>query len=384
MKPKMHRLPRVCFVGMESLPVLAKEYNHHGIGGEQVQHTLLAQAFARRGYPTSMIVGDYGQPDGAFWDGIQVWKAYAPDEGLPVLRFFYPKWWKLIAALRRANPEVIYLSCAGGLLGQVALWAKRRGLRIVFRLAHDRDCEPGNLILPRHTYQRDKRLYEYGLRRASKVLAQTEHQRDLLRRNYGVESVVAGMLVATEPAGRPLAERDIDVLWVSNIRQLKRPDLLLQLAQRLPGVQFHMVGGPQLEEAALYNSIESEARGIANVAFHGRLPYHDVNELYARAKVFVNTSDTEGFPNSYLQAWVRGTPVVAFFDPDGVIERESLGHRPRDLAEMQDIVRRLVHSESARTTLGAACTRFMAERFGEDQTLQPYVDAFSGAMTSTQ
>ena len=169
----MTRLPRICFVGFENLPVLAREYNQHGIGGEQVQHTLLAQALARRGYPVSMVVSDYGQPDGAVWDGIQVWKAYAPDEGLPGIRFFYPRWWKLLAALRRADPDVIYLSCAGGMVGQVALWARRRNVRIVFRLAHDRDCEPDNLILPQHTYQRDKRLYEFGLRRADTVLAQT-------------------------------------------------------------------------------------------------------------------------------------------------------------------------------------------------------------------
>ena len=373
----MTRLPRICFIGLYNLPVLAREYNHHGIGGEQVQHTLLAQAFARRGYPVSMVVSDYGQPDGAVWDGIRVWKAYTPDEGLPGVRYFYPRWWKLLAALRRADPDVIYLSCAGGMVGQVALWARRRNVRVVFRLAHDRDCEPDNLLLPQNIYQRDKRLYEFGLRRADTVLAQTEYQRDLLRRNYGVGSVVAGMLVATEPPGRPASERDIDVLWVNNILQFKRPDLLLELARRLPEVGFHMVGGPQPSEMELYGAIRDEARTLGNLTFHGRVPYHDVNDFYGRARVFVNTSDTEGFPNSYLQAWVRGTPVIAFFDPDGVIQREGLGCRPRDLDDMTAAIRSFVASDEVRARASGACLRFMQSRFGEDRILEPYMAAFS-------
>jgi len=40
---------RVCFVGLGNLPVLAREYNHHTIGGEQVQQTLLAQALVKEG-----------------------------------------------------------------------------------------------------------------------------------------------------------------------------------------------------------------------------------------------------------------------------------------------------------------------------------------------
>ena len=55
---------RICFVGLDSLPVLAPEYQQHRIGGEQVQQTLLARALARRGFEVSMIVYDYGQADG--------------------------------------------------------------------------------------------------------------------------------------------------------------------------------------------------------------------------------------------------------------------------------------------------------------------------------
>ena len=62
--------PRICFVGLQNLPVLSVQYGAHGIGGEQVQQTLLARALKRRGFDVSMVVADYGQRDGEPVDGI--------------------------------------------------------------------------------------------------------------------------------------------------------------------------------------------------------------------------------------------------------------------------------------------------------------------------
>ena len=63
--------PHVCFVGLGNLPVLAPEYSDRPAGGEELQHTLLARALARRGWRVSMIVADYGQADEAVWDGVK-------------------------------------------------------------------------------------------------------------------------------------------------------------------------------------------------------------------------------------------------------------------------------------------------------------------------
>src|SRR5262249_345053 len=108
----------------------------------------------------------------------------------------------------------------------------------------------------------------------------------------------------------PTAARDVDVLWVSNIRREKRPDRILKLAGTLPDVKIHMVGGVLRNEESLFREVQGAAMAMANVSFHGRLPYWDTNELYGRSRLLVNTSDVEGFPNSYLQAWIRGVPVV--------------------------------------------------------------------------
>jgi len=361
---------KICFVGLENLPVLAPEFNQHGIGGEQVQQTLLAKAFARQNHAVSMVVYDYGQPDCACWNGVKTYKAFREDSGIPVVRFIYPRWTTVWSALRRANADIYYVSCAGMHLGLVALFCKKYHKKFVFRIASDTDCEPNKLLIK---YWRDRKLYEFGLRHADGILAQSQKQQDAMLRNYGLQSQAAGMLV--DPSEK-VARRDVDVLWVSNLRRLKRPELFLTLAKRLPHLKFHMVGGPLQGEGELFEKIHREAAHLPNFTFHGLIPYHQMDSKYASARVLVNTSDTEGFPNSYLQAWIRGTPVAAFFDPDNVIRRESLGRAVSSLDEMADAVSELVHHESVWSAASARCKDYMERVHGESSILSPYLEMF--------
>ncbi|HKA39381.1 MAG TPA: glycosyltransferase family 4 protein [Burkholderiales bacterium] len=361
---------KICLVGIDNLPLLAREYRHHPIGGESVQQALLGRALARRGHEVSMVVRDYGQADGAVRDAIRVFKAFRPDAGLPVLRFIHPRWTGMWSALARADADIYYTSCAGMHVGLLALFCRRHRRRFVFRAASDSDCDPRRLLV---RFARDRWLYALGLRRADAILVQSDTQAAALKRNYGLAGRVAGMLVE-KPA--PAGARDIDVLWVGNIRQVKRPDRMLALAASVPQAKIHMVGGPLPGEKALFREVGRAAAASANVTFHGRLSYWDTNELYARARLLANTSDVEGFPNSYLQAWIRGVPVVALIDPDGVIEREGLGVAARSSAGMLDAIRKLLGDPAAWQAASDRCRAFMAREYGEDQVLAAYLDTF--------
>ncbi len=372
---------RVCFVGLENLPVLSRAHNHHGIGGEQVQHTLLARALARRGHTVSMVVADYGQAEGEVLDDITLHKAHGLNEGIPILRFVHPRITRLWAALGRAKADVYYVSCASAQLGIVALYAKLHHKRLVFRIASDADCDPKRLLI---RLWRDKQLYAWGLRHADVRLAQSEQQRKAMQTHYGLDSRKAAMLVEAPERDLSYAERDIDVLWVNNLRALKRPDLFLDVARRLPQLAFHLIGGPQAGSEALYQRIALEAADIPNVHFHGQIPYHEVNGYYERARVFVNTSHIEGFPNSYLQAWRRGVPIVTFFDPDHQIQRQGLGAHVNCLEDMASEVLRHAREAATWTAASARARQHVDMHHGDEAVLASYLQALtprSGAHT---
>ena len=303
----------ICFVGLDNYvlnPTIGKSY----IGGESVQQSLLAKAFVSFGYHVSLVTLDVGQQDGGVIDNIKVWKTYREEAGIPVFRFLYPRITSIVRALTHADADIYYQSPAGMLTGLTAAFCRAKGRKFIHRIASDANCIPGQQLI---RYWRDRKVYEYGLRRADLVAAQTVKQIRLLRNHYGLRSVPVNMVVEF-PKENSNAKRDIDVLWVNNLRQVKRPELFLQLAAMLSGYRFVMIGGPCPGQDNYYQQILHKAGALGNLEFLGALPYGKINQYFARAEVFVNTSEIEGFPNSFLQAWVRGVPVVSFFDPASI------------------------------------------------------------------
>jgi glycosyltransferase involved in cell wall biosynthesis len=156
-------------------------------------------------------------------------------------------------------------------------------------------------------------------------VAQNEVQRSSCRATYGREAVVIPSLyqIAAKRERNPV--RKDSVLWVGTLRAGKRPELLLELAARLPQRRFVMVGGPSGGETALYERIRDQAARLANVEFTGFLPLARVEPWFDRAKVFVNTSTYEGMPNTFLQAWARGVPTLATVDVGAPVNRVFQG-----------------------------------------------------------
>ena len=171
---------------------------------------------------------------------------------------------------------------------------------------------------------------------------------------------------------RPLGDRIIDVLWVNNLRSVKRPDRVLSLARQLPQYQFVMVGGSSRGAERLFADIEAEASGIPNLEFLGSRPFAKVNELLSKAKVLLNTSELEGFPNTYLQAWMRGVPIVATFDPDQIIRTEKLGLSVDSEDQLAGMLVKILDDDEYRREAASRSREFAVRRFSPSEVVKHY------------
>lgn len=360
---------KICILGLDDYPQLARKQTADAVGGESVQHVLLARAWRDLGLDVSMIVHDHGQGRVTQVDGIRAVAPYSRKEGLPVLRFVHPRLTGLLGAMHEIDADVYYQSPANVSTGVAAWFCRRNGKRSIVRIASDLACIPGQQLI---RYWRDRKIYEYGLRNADLIVAQTVQQRELLRKNYGLKSEVLSMAVEVPTAPAPAA--DIEVLWVSNLRPVKRPEVLFEVARVLPNVRFTVAGGSLSGSEQYYDSMKQMAAQLPNVSFLGAVPYDRVGDLFSRARLFVNTSGIEGFPNTFLQAWIRGVPVVTFFDPDSLVKSRQLGRTVTSVADMAHALDELLKNDSERRRIGERARNFAIAEFSAQHIARRYIE----------
>ena len=222
--------------------MLSRDPNIQVVGGAEVQQCILARLLAADGYRVSMICFDYGQPEPALVDGVTVHKSFRPDAGVPVLRFLHPRLTTMWRALREVDADVYYQRSSAMWTGVIAEFCRRYGKRSIYAGASDRDFEIGQEQI---VHARDKWLYRRGLARVDRIVAQNAYQIDSCRRNHGREAVLIPSCYEL-PAADARPGSDDRVLWVGTIHGYKRPELLLDIAERLPAQRFVMIGGPSV------------------------------------------------------------------------------------------------------------------------------------------
>jgi glycosyltransferase involved in cell wall biosynthesis len=318
-----------------------------------------------------MLVKDHGQPSDQLIAGVRCLSTFKDGAGLPAIRFMYPKIFSIWRALDKANADIYYQSCADMLTGVVAAYCKLNRKKFIYRLASDKDAEPDLLKI---RFARDRALYKWGLRNATVLMAQTEYQHEKLKENFSLSSPIVKMIVEA-PTGN--VDTTIDVLWVGNIRPVKRADRLYQIAKSLPKVSFCVVGGAVPGFEKLHKEISSKLSSLNNVTVLGLVPYKETEKYYCSCKILTNTSDMEGFPNSFLQAWAAGKPIVSMFDPDGLIDRLALGSVVSADEDFAGAIKQLLDSKERYNTASNNALQYIDENHSEAAVVESIVDVIA-------
>ncbi len=360
------QLPHICFLAPNAYPILANDAGVDFAGGAELQQVLIARYLVALGYRVSMICLDFGQDELVEIDGIVVHRAFRPGAGVPVLRFLWPRLTSIWSCLKRVNADIYYQRAASMLTGVVAVFAKRNAKKSIFAVAGD----------PMIPFKRDQWLYEYGIKHVDRVVVQNAEQQRAVRDSVKRASILIPNIY--QAGSHRKAPSGNNVLWVGTIRQIKRPDLYLDLAQALPEYRFTMVGGEDGMDSSLYEAIKARSETLDNVNFVGFVPYAEIGRYFDEAMLFVNTSDSEGFPNTFLQSWARGVPTISFIDSGARMNESPIGRIVDSIDAMIGTVAQLMKNHTDRSDLGKACRAHVETHHDPKRVIEMYEDLFRG------
>lgn len=309
--------------------------NH--VGGAELQHSFLAEELIVRGYNVNIITfstSDSSQTKMPFFvnkNGISICLIPTKNRSIIKLLANFRIIINIWSAMRKINANIYLQRGAGYETALVSMFCILHRKKFILNIASN-----GDLVDHQESMRSVIKIFfsNFGISTANLVIAQSDEQKKIYserwtRKCYVIKNIyplTQNQIIKTDP---PV------ILWVGTIRpEWKHPELFLKLARSIPYARFQMIGGSS-KDIVFYQKIQQESKEIPNLEFVGFVPYANIKDYFSKASIFVNTSNVEGFPNTFIEAWLSRTPVVSLeIDPDEVICKNNLGFHSKTFDQM--------------------------------------------------
>lgn len=225
-----------------------------------------------------------------------------------------------IRIIRRIKPGLIICRGSGRYLYILSKICRLYRVKLVFFGASDVNFIPGkDIVNGSLSYTK---MYRKSIPHISGFVVQNDLQASTLKANYHREALIMPNIWIIDNK-RLATEKTIDCIWVSNLRKLKRAEWFINAARQLGQYRFIIVGGAS--DQSYFEQIKEESNDVSNLKFMGAKPMGEVSQLISQSRFLACTSEYEGFPNTFIQAWANSVPVISTVDPSNIISRYNLG-----------------------------------------------------------
>jgi glycosyltransferase involved in cell wall biosynthesis len=258
-----------------------------------------------------------------------------------------------------------------------AYYCKVRQKKFVFLAGSDMDYYSEYKSQPdgRDIYGEPHFLKLYAIEQADLHIVQTQRQADMLQDGFGrsaqiIHNPIELSLVFPHP------QKSCKILWVgTSDERVKRPALVFELARLLPHFSFVVVMKCVTREDILANA--KKAQLLPNVDLKFDVPFAEIEKFFAEAKLFINTSAFEGFPNTFLQAAKYGVPIISTnVDPGSMLSQHGCGIICRDFEHFVESVQRLMTDDDLYTKMSALALNYVHTYHDKNLIIAQYEKAF--------
>ena len=283
-------------------------------GGATIQMYLISKELGKlRNHKVFSFISDYGSLDFDESGKFNLVKTFRENENL------FKKIFKFIKKLKLIKPDVIIQHGLSPLSPFLSMYSKANKIKLIFIFASDVES------VGKYQNSKNKCLFfKTLLRNASLLITQNVYQKENLLKFYDKSSII--IYPAFEMLNKFPDKKRNTVLWVSRCDKLKNPEVFIQLSKKNPNLDFIMVCPPS-NDLNYYSKIKESAKKVKNLTFKEFVSFQHIENYFKEAKIFVNTSDYEGFPNTFLQAIKFGVPILSLnVNPDEFILKYNCGY----------------------------------------------------------
>lgn len=307
--------PSICFISPFMGPLLVNS-STVGTGGAERQFFLFGRELVKRGwrvvYIAQRVDGDLLSDQ---YEVIWVNFSYLGGSKRSLPKSLI----ELDGALKKSCADYYVLKTAHTILPSIFIHKYLRSGKIIFWGQTSTDFD----LLKEYEKRWLRIIRHYTIRKADYIITQTKDQTQTLFHNFQRFGFHVPNIIDTSIKISGLTSNNY-VFWCGNTSQNKRPEIFIELARLNPTVHFVMAAN--LTSAEKGNLLKTKAGLIKNLQFLGSISFAEVQEWFTGSIVYVNTSIREGFPNTFLQAWQQGVPVLSVnINPDQIFSEFKLG-----------------------------------------------------------
>ena len=270
------------------------------------------------------------------------------------------------------HPRVV-ISCFGAFAPHLLDYAQDANAKSILRLSADSDTTE-----PRWTKLDAQDIFSM-YQSIDGIVVQSEYQQQQLE-SRDIQSFCIPNIWPDED--RSVSEKDI-ILWVASSQPLKQPWIFIELAKRFPEEKFVMV--MPMNEERMHAYIMRQAQYVSNLQLiNEQTPLEKVNMLFDKAKVFINTSESEGFPNTFLQSGASSTPILSLgINPDNILERHEIGDSAQwDFDTLCRLLKHTLNDNDQRNARGINAKKYVDATHNPKAVAEKWKHAIEHALQS--